>query len=176
MNRTGANLLVAVADHEVCVKVVGRANFTCSLDMKRVIHEMLARGYRRFVLDVSECLLMDSTFLGMLAGIGLKFAEPGEHGQKSLELLNPNPRICDLLENLGVDHLFKIIREQPAPEDDGFQSINQANDKDRAELTRNSLEAHETLMRINPNNVPKFKDVAQFLAEDLKRLEEKPKE
>ena len=28
----------------------------------------------------------------------------------------------------------------------------------------------ETLMQINPNNVPKFKEVAQFLAEDLKKL------
>jgi hypothetical protein len=27
-------------------------------------------------------------------------------------------------------------------------------------------------MEINPDNVPKFKDVARFLAEDLKKMEE----
>jgi hypothetical protein len=27
-------------------------------------------------------------------------------------------------------------------------------------------------MEINPNNIPKFKDVTQFLEEDLRRLEE----
>ena len=38
-------------------------------------------------------------------------------------------------------------------------------------MTRNCLEAHETLMEINPANVNKFKDVTRFLAEDLKRQE-----
>jgi hypothetical protein len=33
------------------------------------------------------------------------------------------------------------------------------------------LEAHKTLMGIKPENEQKFKDVAQFLADDLKRLE-----
>ena len=36
-------------------------------------------------------------------------------------------------------------------------------------LTEASLEAHKLLMEVNPDNVPKFKDVAQFLAEDLER-------
>ena len=31
-----------------------------------------AKGYDRFVIDLSECALMDSTFLGVLAGFGLK--------------------------------------------------------------------------------------------------------
>jgi hypothetical protein len=39
------------------------------------------------------------------------------------------------------------------------------------DLSRNCLEAHQTLMNINPANVPKFKDVAQFLEEDLKKKE-----
>ena len=45
---------------------------------------------------------------------------------------------------------------------------------DRKEISRTCLEAHQTLMDINPANVPKFKEVAQFLAEDLKKMEEKP--
>ena len=47
---------------------------------------------------------------------------------------------------------------------------------DREEVQRTCLEAHETLMEINPNNVPRFKDVARFLAEDLKKMEEAKKE
>ncbi len=43
--------------------------------------------------------------------------------------------------------------------------------RDRKEISRTCLEAHEALMRINPNNIPKFKEVAQFLAEDLKKME-----
>jgi hypothetical protein len=33
------------------------------------------------------------------------------------------------------------------------------------------LEAHQTLMAVNPENVIRFKDVTLFLAEDLKSLE-----
>jgi hypothetical protein len=41
----------------------------------------------------------------------------------------------------------------------------------RVEITRTCLEAHQTLMAMNPDNVARFKDVTQFLAEDLKSLE-----
>ena len=37
-------------------------------------------------------------------------------------------------------------------------------------MSRTCLDAHQTLMEINPANIPKFKDVAQFLADDLKNL------
>ena len=39
------------------------------------------------------------------------------------------------------------------------------------QITRTSLEAHQTLMAVNPDNVERFKDVTRFLAEDLKTLE-----
>ena len=40
---------------------------------------------------------------------------------------------------------------------------------DKRYLTTASLEAHKLLMKINPENVPRFKDVAKFLEEDLER-------
>jgi hypothetical protein len=39
------------------------------------------------------------------------------------------------------------------------------------QITRTCLEAHQTLMQVNPENATRFKDVTQFLAEDLKNLE-----
>jgi hypothetical protein len=106
-----------------------------------------------------------------LSGIGLKFSE-GKSVQLGapLELLNPNPRIAETLENLGVVDLF-AIRICAEPLTDKFQPLAQAPDNTPVELTRTCLEAHRTLMSIKPDNVQKFKDVAQFLAEDLKRLE-----
>ncbi len=171
MNTPLPNLLVAAFDQIVCIKVSGRANFTCSLDLKKLINELWDRGCSRFVFDLSDCLMMDSTFLGVLAGIGVKFADDKNNNSKThtIELLNPNPRIAEVLENLGVEHLFKIlIGEEPAAKD--FQPLT-SEQASRAEVTRTCLEAHRTLMNINPQNVCKFKDVAAFLAEDLKRLE-----
>ena len=162
-------LQVAVTDQVALVKISGRASFNCSVDFKTLVYELRERGYRKFVLDLTECLIMDSTFLGVLAGFGLKLAEAS--GEKAtVTLLNPNQRILDLLDNLGVAHLFCAI-QGTNPLSDRCKAVQPADaDPNKVATTRTCLEAHETLMAINPANVPRFKDVARFLAEDLKRL------
>jgi len=165
-----ANLKVAVFDQVVCIKICGKADFTSSLDLKKLINELWLRQYHRFVFELCDCVTMDSTFLGMLSGIGLKFSDGNAPNGSPLELFNPNPRIAEVLDNLGVAHLFKITRCTD-PLAYNFEPLPKAPDVTRADITRNCLEAHKTLMEIKPDNINKFKDVAQFLAEDLKRLE-----
>jgi len=165
-----SNLMVAVFEHVVCIKICGRADFTSSLDLKKLINELWQRNYNRFVFELCDCVTMDSTFLGMLSGIGLKFWDGNAPQGSPLELFNPNPRIAEVLDNLGVAHLFKITRSAD-PLTYNFEPLTKAPDVTRAEVTRNCLEAHKTLMEIKPENINIFKDVAEFLAEDLKRLE-----
>jgi anti-anti-sigma regulatory factor len=143
------------------------------VDFKVLIQRLCALGYTRFVLDLSAGLLMDSTFLGVLAGLGSRFNQAVPDGRKArIELLNPNPRILDLLENLGVAHLFQLLKGA-SPATGQLNRLEQPPEAaDRVAMARTSLEAHQTLMSINPANVPKFKDVAEFLAADLKKLEE----
>ena len=180
MNTLANNLGVWVGDQLVCVKVAGRANFSGSVDFKTLLTSLWEKGYHRFVLDLSECVLMDSTFLGVLAGLGLKLnsnGAPGQggngNGKHAIELLNPSPRISDLLENLGITHLFDITRGARVTTDCLVALDHAPTETDRKEVQRTCLEAHKTLMEVNPANVPKFKDVAQFLAEDLKKMEGK---
>src|SRR5437762_13875410 len=98
-------LQVAVTEQAALVKISGRASFNCSVDFKTLVYELRDRGYRQFVLDVTECPIMDSTFLGVLAGFGHKHAD--SDGQKtSITSLNPNQRTLDLLQNLAVPHLM----------------------------------------------------------------------
>ncbi|MCI0744090.1 MAG: STAS domain-containing protein [Verrucomicrobia subdivision 3 bacterium] len=176
MNAFANNLAVWVGDKLVCVKVAGRANFNGSVDFKSLIVGLWERGYNHFVLDLSDCLLMDSTFLGVLAGLGLRLSGNGRasaahsNGSHVIELLNPSPRIADLLENLGITHLFDITRGRLTTE--CLVALDHApTETDRREVQKTCLEAHQTLMDVNPANVPKFKDVAQFLAEDLKKMD-----
>jgi anti-anti-sigma regulatory factor len=170
MNTPSAKLLVFVSGRLACVKIVGRANFTSSIDFKSLLTELLNKDYRCLLLDLGECLLMDSTFLGVLAGFGLRLsaAPNGEVPDASIQLLNPNPRITELLENLGVIHLFQVTHgEVPSPLE--TQAPATSASPTREEITRNCLEAHQVLMEISPANIPKFKEVAQFLAEELKK-------
>ncbi|MEO8425492.1 MAG: STAS domain-containing protein [Verrucomicrobiota bacterium] len=172
MSSSAPNLFVSVADSVVLVQIRGRASFTISADFKILIHGLVQKGYRRFILDLSECLVMDSTFLGVLAGVGLKLAGSAKNnGSSSIELFRPNPRVSELLDNLGVAHLFKFVngaQSLPGKVESLRPVVPEAS---REELTRTCLEAHLTLMDINPDNVPKFKEVAKFLAEDLEKLQ-----
>lgn len=166
------SILVSVVDPVACVKVTGRANFSVSVGFKTLIHELYERGFRIFLLDLTECLIMDSTFLGVLSGFAMKLADKDTHSKTPcVQLLNTNERVRALLENLGVEKLFKY-RTGDNPFDPDFEDATPDDSSHtKAEVSRTCLEAHETLMLINPQNVPKFKDVTRFLAEDLKQAE-----
>jgi anti-anti-sigma regulatory factor len=171
MSVSPAKISVLVGEHFACVRIVGRANFTSSIDFKTVLNELWQKGCKHFVLDVSQCMLMDSTFLGVLADFGLKLREDQREPRcHPLELLNPNARITELLENLGILHLFNIKTGSPIVPAGTQTAVVAPADASREEITRACLEAHQTLMKINPGNISRFKDVAQFLAEDLKKL------
>jgi anti-anti-sigma regulatory factor len=171
MSTASAKMSVLVGERFACVKIAGRANFTSSIDFKTLVNELRQKGYTYFVLDLSECMLMDSTFLGVLAGFGLKMSPASqEPSEERIELLNANQRIVELLENLGVLHLFKLTQGGSALPANAEPIPQTPSAPNKEEVTRACLEAHKTLMEINPANAARFKDLTQFLAEDLKKL------
>lgn len=171
---SSANLSVLVGKDFVCLKVAGRANFACSPDFKTVLNELTNKGYRHFIFDMSECVLMDSTFLGVLAGFGMKLNPNGAPAELGIELHNTTARVTELLENLGAAHLFKLTAGPLQLPQDITPSTLESIKPTHAQITRTSLEAHQTLMSMSLENQSRFKDVAQFLAEDLKKLESPP--
>jgi len=105
----------------------------------------------------------------VLAGLSLKLVQAANGGKTaSIQILNPNERVSDLLDNLGIAHLFNIVAgASPAAQYTPAASAQAS----RIDISKTSLEAHETLMQVNPANIPKFKDVAKFLVEDLSKLQ-----
>ena len=166
-----ANLSVLVGKNFACIKIAGRANFASSLDFKTLLNELAQKGFGHFIIDLSECVLMDSTFLGVLAGFGLKLNPNGAPADRGIVLNNTSARVGELLENLGAAHLFKTTRGPLQLPADVQACVPETSSPSHEEITRTCLEAHQTLMAINPDNQARFKDVAQFLAEDLKCLE-----
>ena len=173
MSASNSNLLISVTESEAVIKVIGRANFNVSAQFKQVVHELHKRGTKRFLLRLDECLMMDSTFLGMLAAFGLDKANaPNGDAVPEITLMNPNQRIIESLENLEVAQLFKIVQAAAATPDQPFEDATAVCDQpDAKSVTKHALEAHKTLMNIQPANVPLFKDVVRYLEEDLKRKE-----
>lgn len=161
--------MIAVAEPVVFLKISGRANFTLSVNFKAAVNGLHEKGFCQYVMDLTDCLIMDSTFVGVLAGLSLKLVQVANGGKPaSIQLLNPNLRVADLLDNLGIAHLFKIVAGASPAANYIPASPPPAS---RIDISKTSLEAHETLMQINPANIPKFKDVAKFLLEDLHKLQ-----
>ncbi len=175
MNTPCANLTILVGQRFACVKITGRANFNASVSFKNVLGELQQQGYPYIVLELSECALMDSTFLGVLAGFGLKANAPaGDCPVNAIELRNANERLTELLDDLGVLHLFRTAQGTLPAGGTETPTVPATCIPSHEELTRASLEAHQTLMDLKPENVTRFKDVVKFLAEDLKKLRPAP--
>jgi anti-sigma B factor antagonist len=168
-----SKILVARSANLGFVKVVGRGSFQNSGCLQSFYRQLLKDGVNRFVVDLDTCSYLDSTFLGILLGLGLQVKNAGNG---VLHILNANTRNLELLRNLGLDRLIHI---DGRTENGGGRQVdlNGMLEKDLHEIecpvpTRQEagptiLEAHENLMEFDPRNVPKFKDVVEFLREDL---------
>ncbi|NGO39452.1 STAS domain-containing protein [Limisphaera ngatamarikiensis] len=173
MSLPPAKVMVMVNGREVWLRITGHANFAAAPDFKAVVQGLLQKGYRRFKVDMSDCILLDSTFLGLLCRLGIQLHQSGDP-QAGVDLINPTPRVAQLIESLGVTEYLHIVQEPrtlPAGGETTETTLG-GGGADRVELARTSLEAHQTLMSINPANEARFKDVARFLQEDLQKLEE----
>ncbi len=157
-----SSILVGSVNRTVWVKVGGRGTFQNSPGLKEFVNQMIRRGHREFVVDLEGCELMDSTFMGTLAGVALRLRELG-HGE--LRAVNANPRNSSLLENLGLDQLFSVEsgRQEPAPE-----TLRQAEGSPAAVDAKDTvLAAHEALIEADEKNAVKFKDVVEYLRQEL---------
>jgi anti-sigma B factor antagonist len=148
----------------VWIKVEGKGSFLNSSGIKEFAREMIDRGHREFVVDLRNCPAMDSTFMGTLAGIALRLRELE---QGNLHVINLNERNADLLSNLGIDQLFctdaAAINEVAAVQ----KTLENHTAGDRTAQAQTMLEAHEALVEAAPENITKFKDVLEYLKQDL---------
>jgi anti-anti-sigma factor len=168
MNPVVGKLSVWVGKKTACVRIAGRANFALSVPFRKLLQHLREAGNARVLLDLSECQLMDSTFLGVLAFEAKeRSGEAGGLVLHGLELLNANPTVRQLIEDIGVAHLFQFAERDLATEQ--FAPAPDSGTASREELNRTCLEAHELLMALHPANVEKFRDVARFFADELKK-------
>ena len=123
---------------------------------------MVERGFREFVVDLDKCAMLDSTFMGTMAGVALRLKELG---QGRLRVVHCGERSHELLSGLGLDQLFSIqANGATAPQCEQLKAKS-AEGKD--EQKKEMLDAHEALCQAAPENLPRFKDVLDYLKQDL---------
>ncbi len=158
-----SSIQVGVNGPVVWVRVAGRGSFLESGSLKEFGREMVNRGYREFVFDLQECAMMDSTFMGTMAGMALRLKELG---QGHLRVIHCGDRSRDLLSGLGLDQIFDIqANGATAPACEALAKTDNA----KQEQASTMLEAHEALCEARPENLTRFKDVLEYLKQDLRQ-------
>ena len=158
-----SSILVGVNGPAVWVRVEGKGNFLNSGSLKEFAQEMVNRGYREFVVDLEHCAMMDSTFMGTLAAVALRLREIG---QGHLHVVHCGERSLELLSGLGLDQIFDIHSNGATAPECREMNENAAAPR-KKETTETMLEAHEALCDAAPENLSRFKDVLEYLKQDL---------
>lgn len=152
------------------LRVEGRGTFQNSVQVKRVLQTVMARGSRHLVVDLERCPMMDSTFLGTLTFAALHLREAGNG---SLSVLNANQRNQQLLVSLGLDHILDIDKEGTAWAEErkaACARLAMCDEKGAAsprEQAQHVLQSHQTLANVSDDNESRFRDVIQFLEKEL---------
>lgn len=166
-------LLVAIGGDIAFIRVLGRGSFKISTTLKDFAIAAIDTGSRDLVLDMADCVGMDSTFMGVLAGLAFRLKQKAAG---RITMVNLSLRTRGLLATLGLDQVIDPHMAGATPENLQPYFAGAANRMTALDTRENStrvtaetmLEAHENLVKLSPENLPKFKDVLTFLREDLK--------
>lgn len=153
--------LVDATSDPVAIRVEGRASFQNSACLNDFFNELIGRGKTRFVMDFAECTSMDSTFLGVLAGLALQLRKQTPSG--SLVLCRLGSRNLELVRNLGLHRLLTVDTETADLKLATTAVLPNGPDKGELESARLVLAAHENLVAADEANRAKFQDVLAFL-------------
>ena len=164
---------VLAASIEGCtlVAVVGKATFRLAPSFKQATQAARLAGSAAIVVDMAQCISMDSTFMGGMASLGFA-AQKSKDFQ--LVFINLSPSAMGLLKGLGLLRLLKAYPAGSLPEGLGrlealvasLQPVS-AEELGGTDLAAFMYDAHETLTRADPANLQKFRDVLAFLKQDM---------
>ncbi|OGV39067.1 MAG: hypothetical protein A2X48_18075 [Lentisphaerae bacterium GWF2_49_21] len=162
-----AKVLIARENGKYHIKVEGRANFECSPTLRNFASSIDEHDCKGIFIDLSECVGMDSTFMGILALIGLKTKKIGF----LTNIVNASENNKKLLNGLGLQKIFNYTTSSEIESQQRW--VDAVSSSDKKEKAETVLQAHETLMEVDQQNIPKFQNVVDFVKKDLTKEDKK---
>ncbi len=163
------DVLISIDEGCYAIKIFGRANFEYAPVIRCLAKEIDEKKFKEISIDLAECVGMDSTFMGIIAMLGLK-----AHKCKAImNIVNAGPQSKDLLVGLGIDRLLHFIQKNDDDKSIEKNAIPLCCDKDKNSKLQTAecvYEAHTTLMDIDDDNVKKFEKVVEYAKTDLDKL------
>lgn len=151
---------VDVSSRPVRVHICGRANFLNCSPLRTFFRKMVEKGRYEFALDFTHCEGMDSTFLGILAGVAIDTQRTEPKGEVTLTGLGE--RNLELVKNLGLQRIVNIVESGAVTVSETAECLNleTQTEEEKKEML---IGAHEDLVKIDQSNLAKFEDLLTFL-------------
>jgi len=159
-------VFISEKDGITFIRAKGNASFVCAPPLRELAKKLAAEPFGGLKIDLEECTWMDSTFMGMLAMLGLN----AKKKNVPAEIWNASEQNEKLLCGLGLQKVFAFENGEFGDADNAAAASNATTAESNA---RNVLDAHQTLMDIDEGNVQKFEKVVEFVKKDIDRMEQK---
>ena len=159
-----APFIVNAYSEPVEVKVRGRVSYLNAMPLSHFFDYMLKQGKRYFSIDFEDCLVVDSTFLGILAGLAIELRQREPRG--ICRVFHLSPRNLDLMRHVGLHKMLEIEEVVPGQSLSGKsvgQGLVTSGDVPKSHLREVIRSAHENLIRVDEQNKKRFQDVVSFL-------------
>jgi anti-anti-sigma factor len=155
-------------DKVAVLRVVGRCTFQNSAYLEKASDICDKQGDCAFVLDLERCESMDSTFLGVLAGIAMR---QKRQGRGNLIAVNASPSLQRTMSLLGLTHVLDLRERRIEGKPDREIEVGEGDQvrMSRADQVAHMIEAHQRLIEVDSGNEVRFDNVLQYLGESLKR-------
>ena len=151
------------------IRVKGNASFACAPPLRELAKKLASEPFGGLKIDLEDCTWMDSTFMGMLAMLGLNAKKKGVPA----EIWNASEQNEKLLLGLGLKKVFAF---QSGEFGDASGTAAASNATTAESNARNVLDAHQTLMDLDEGNVQKFEKVVEFVKKDIDKMEQDKKD
>lgn len=151
------------------IRLVGRCSLQNSASLEKAAEicedEMEDCGY---VIDFRRCSSVDSTFLGVLAGMALRQRREGRGTLIAVNAAAPLRRTMSLL---GLTHVMRIEEAPPKDQPDHEVEVAEGDTAglSRADHVAHMIQAHKSLIELDSGNEVRFVDVLNYLKESLAR-------
>jgi anti-anti-sigma factor len=134
--------------------------------LERFLDRLLEDDAADLVIDFGETRIIDSTCLGLLARVAVRFRA---QGRSKATMVSPQPDITEVLRSMSFDRLFDIVGKMPLGpmREQPLQPPREANG---GALLASMLSAHRALMALSEHNRLQFKDVVDALERESEML------
>lgn len=154
-------LEVAIAGDTAYLRLHGRITFEHAPAILSFISHARDQGVKGFLIDMSACVTLDSTVIGIITSQTLRQKNEG----RRIILFNLSEHVREILTTLGLEKVLEIADRKSCPTLPFERAEDQKTSK--IEISRIMLDAHETLSEINQENAVEFKNVVTYLRQKL---------